>query len=77
MVAYTIEELHELFKSGELSIKEYYEELFKEVEIQQKRLNAFVTITKDEAMKNLESIEFNNLLDGIPFILKDNYNTNI
>lgn len=75
MVAYTIEELHELFKSGELSIKEYYEELFKEVEIQQKRLNAFVTITKDEAMKNLESIEFNNLLDGIPFILKDNYNT--
>ena len=29
MVAYTIEELHELFKSGELRIKEYYEEIKK------------------------------------------------
>ena len=29
MVTYSIEELHELFKSGELNIKDYYEELFK------------------------------------------------
>ena len=75
MVTYSIEELHELFKSGELNIKDYYEELFKEVELQQERLNAFVTITKDEAMKDLDKIEFNRLLDGIPFVLKDNYNT--
>ena len=28
MVTHTIEELHELFKSGELDVKEYYKELF-------------------------------------------------
>ena len=30
MVTHTIEELHELFKSGELDVKEYYKELFEE-----------------------------------------------
>lgn len=29
MVTHTIEELHELFKSGELDVKEYYKELLK------------------------------------------------
>ena len=29
MVTHTIEELHELFKSGELDVKEYYKELWK------------------------------------------------
>ena len=28
MVTHTIEELHELFKSEELDVKEYYKELF-------------------------------------------------
>ena len=45
MVTHTIEELHELFKSGELDVKEYYKELFEEAKKQQERLNAFVTIT--------------------------------
>ena len=49
MVTHTIEELHELFKSGELDVKEYYKELFEEAKKQQERLNAFVTITEEEA----------------------------
>ena len=50
MIQYSIEKLHELFQSKTLDPQEYYKELFEEVNVQQKRLNAFVTITKDEAM---------------------------
>jgi aspartyl-tRNA(Asn)/glutamyl-tRNA(Gln) amidotransferase subunit A len=75
MVTYSIEELHELLKNKKIDIHEYYEELMKEAEVQQERLNAFVTITKDEAMKNLDEFDENDLLSGIPYVLKDNYNT--
>ena len=30
MITYSIEELHELLKSGQLDIYQYYDELFKE-----------------------------------------------
>lgn len=75
MVTYSIEELHELLKNKKIDIHEYYEELMKEAEVQQERLNAFVTITKDEAMKNLDEFDENDLLSGIPYVLKDNYST--
>ena len=75
MVTYSIEELHELLKNKKIDIHEYYEELMKEAEVQQERLNAFVTITKDDAMKNLDEFDENDLLSGIPYVLKDNYNT--
>lgn len=75
MVTYSIEELHELLKNKKIDIHEFYEELMKEAEVQQERLNAFVTITKDEAMKNLDEFDENDLLSGIPYVLKDNYNT--
>ena len=55
MVTHTIEELHELFKSGELDVKEYYKELFEEAKKQQERLNAFVTITEEEAKKEADA----------------------
>ena len=35
MVQYSIEELHALLISGQIHFKEYYEELFKEIEYQQ------------------------------------------
>ena len=75
MVTHTIEELHELFKSGELDVKEYYKELFEEAKKQQERLNAFVTITEDEAYKAIEAPMTDDLLSHIPYVLKDNYNT--
>ena len=75
MIQYTIEELHELFASHQLDPKTYYDELFQEVEIQQKRLNAFVSITKDKTFEDLSHATFEDLLNGIPFVLKDNYNT--
>lgn len=70
MVTHTIEELHELFKSGELDVKEYYKELFEEAKKQQERLNAFVTITEDEAYKAIEAPMTDDLLSHIPYVLK-------
>ena len=75
MIQYSIEELHELFQSKKLDPKEYYDELFREVEYQQKRLNAFVTITKDKAYDDLQKADYQSFLSGIPYVLKDNYNT--
>lgn len=75
MIQYNIEELHKLFISKKLNPIDYYHELFKEVEIQQKRLNAFVTITKEKALDDLKMADFHHLLSGIPYVLKDNFNT--
>ena len=50
MIQYSIEELHQLFASKAIDPKAYYDELFEEVELQQKRLNAFVTITKEKSL---------------------------
>lgn len=77
MKVMSIEELHQKLVNHEIDAKEYYQELFTEVDFQQKRLNAFVTITKDEALKNIENLDVkeNELLKGIPGVFKDNYNT--
>ena len=75
MVQYTIEELHDLLKNKKISVKEYYKELFEELTYQQDRLNALVTITQDKALEELEKADFDTILSGIPYVLKDNYNT--
>ncbi|MCD7809116.1 MAG: aspartyl/glutamyl-tRNA amidotransferase subunit A [Erysipelotrichaceae bacterium] len=75
MMAYSIEELHQLLKNGKLDSKTYYDELFAEAHFQQERLNAFVTITRDIAYEDLEKSDFQFILNGIPYVLKDNYNT--
>lgn len=75
MVQYTIEELHDLLKNKKISAKEYYKELFEELTYQQDRLNALVTITQDKALEDLEKADFDTILSGIPYVLKDNYNT--
>ena len=49
--------------------------IFHEIDIQQERLNAFVTITKEHALSEIEKADFSNLLNCIPYVLKDNYNT--
>ena len=77
MKNYTIVELHEMFKNDPTSIQTYYEELFENLNIQQDRLNALVTITKEEALKAISEKTFNpnDLLSMIPVVYKDNYST--
>lgn len=75
MISYSIEELHELFKSQKLDIQDYYDELLQEAVFQQQRLNAFVTVTGEKAYADIKNCHFTHMLNGIPFVLKDNVST--
>lgn len=77
MKNYTIVQLHEMFKNDPASIQTYYEELFENLNSQQERLNALVTITKEEALKAISEKTFNpnDMLSMIPVVYKDNYST--
>lgn len=77
MKVYSIEELHNLIVNKEINLEEYYQELFAEANRQQERLNAFVTITKEEALNNIKDLTVSQeeMLKGIPGVLKDNFNT--
>lgn len=67
----TIEELHELLKTNQITSKELIKESLKKSHEVEERYNAFVTIL-DEAK---ETPITDNLLSGIPFGIKDNYST--
>lgn len=77
MKVMTIEELHTSLMDKTIDMATYYEELFVEAKIQQKRLNAFVTITKDHALATCpkESLNKEAMLQGVPGVLKDNCTT--
>ena len=67
----SIEELHELLKSGEVTSKELIDESLKRSHEVEEKYNAFVTILDDAK----ETEVTDNLLSGIPYGLKDNYST--
>ncbi len=67
----SIEELHELLKSGEVTSKELIDESLKLSHEVQDKYNAFVTILDDAK----ETPVTDNLLSGIPCGIKDNYST--
>lgn len=77
MKAYTIRELHELFRQDPQNIQTYYQSLFAELKKQQTRLNALVTITEEQAYKQLAETTFDpdDWLSCIPVVYKDNYST--
>ena len=67
----SIEELHELLKSGEVTSKELIEESLKLSHEVEDKYNAFVTILDDATSTEVTD----NLLSGIPCGIKDNYST--
>ena len=67
----SIEELHELLKSGKVTSKELIKESLELSHEVQDKYNAFVTILDDAK----ESPVTDNLLSGIPCGIKDNYST--
>lgn len=75
MNVYSIEELHQGFKTGQILPENYYQEIWHEAQYQQKRLNAFALMTFDKAQQDLKHAQFQNILSGIPYVLKDNFNT--
>lgn len=67
----TIEELHELLITGEVTSKELVSESLKKSHELQDKCNAFVTIMDDAKEVSVTD----NLLSGIPYGIKDNYST--
>jgi len=74
----SIVEINELLKKKEIRPIDLVEEAFSRIE-ENKDLNCFITLNKEEALKEakrLESVEVDNLFFGIPIALKDNISTN-
>lgn len=67
----SIEEIHKLLKSKEVTSEELIQESIKKSHELQEKCNAFVTILEDA--KGVEVTD--NLLSGIPYGIKDNYST--
>ncbi len=67
----TIEELHELLKTGQVTSKELIQESLEKSHKVKEKYNAFVTILDDAK----ETPVTDNFLSGIPFGIKDNYST--
>ena len=73
-----IEEIHELLKKKKIKPIDLVEEAFARIE-ENKELNAYITLNKEEALKRakeLEEKEVDNLLFGLPIAIKDNIITN-
>ena len=70
----SIEEINKLLKKQEIKPIDLVEEAFERIEAD-KDLNAYITLNKEEALrqaKELETKEVDNLLFGIPIAIKDN-----
>lgn len=70
----SINELHELLKTKKIKPIDLVEEAFENIE-KNKELNAYITLNKEEAIKEakaLENLEVDNILFGLPIALKDN-----
>ena len=70
----SIKEINELLKNKTIKPIDLVEETFKKIE-ENKNLNAYITLNKEEAIKQakeLENKEVDNLLFGLPIAIKDN-----
>ena len=69
-----IEEIHELLKSKTIKPIDLVNECFERIE-ENKELNAYITLNKEEAIKQAEALEekeVDNILFGLPIAVKDN-----
>ena len=70
----TIQEIHNLLKENKIKPIDLVEEAFENIE-KNKEMNAYITLNKDEAIKQakeLENKEIDNILFGLPIAVKDN-----
>lgn len=73
----SIKEINNLLKKKEIKPIDLVEECFERIE-EDKHLNAFITLNKEDAIKaaqKLENKEVDNILFGIPIAIKDNIMT--
>lgn len=77
-----IRKIHDMLTNGEISCRELTEKYLTEIEKTHGDLNAYITVTKDEALKQADAVDAKlgngeeiELLEGIPMTLKDNIST--
>ena len=70
----SITEINKLLKDKKIKPIDLVEEAFDNIE-KNKELNCYITLNKEEAIKTakeLESVEVDNILFGLPIAVKDN-----
>lgn len=71
----TCHELHALLKTKEISSAQLTEAIFAQIEKTEPKIQAFITLTKEEALKQARATDQNGItspLSGIPIAVKDN-----
>ncbi len=76
----TIKEIHEAYKSGDLTISEVVDRIFENIKNRENEINAYITLYEDEARERAVELEKNfgpdrSFLYGIPIAVKDNIST--
>ena len=76
----TIEELHDLLVSKEISATELTQATLDDIKAREEAVNAFVTVAEEAALSQAKAIDekgidADNLLSGIPLAVKDNIST--
>ena len=76
----TIEELHNLLVSKEISATELTQATLDDIKAREEAVNAFVTVAEEAALAQAKAIDekgidADNLLSGIPLAVKDNIST--
>ena len=76
----TIEELHDLLVSKEISATELTQATLEDIKAREEAVNAFVTVAEEAALAQAKAIDEkgidkDNLLSGIPLAVKDNIST--
>ena len=76
----TIEELHDLLVSKEISATELTQATLDDIKAREEAVNAFVTVSEEAALAQAKAIDekgidADNLMSGIPLAVKDNIST--
>lgn len=78
----TIRKIHEMLTSGEITCVELTQKYLDEINNSNKELNAYITVTSDEALSAAKKVdekiangESIGMLEGVPMTLKDNIST--
>ena len=76
----TIEDLHNLLVSKEISATELTQATLEDIKSRETAINAFVTIAEEQALTQAKAIDqagidADNILSGIPLAVKDNIST--
>ncbi|MBR1852059.1 MAG: Asp-tRNA(Asn)/Glu-tRNA(Gln) amidotransferase subunit GatA [Lachnospiraceae bacterium] len=76
---YTAVELSDQIKRGEVNVAEAVEAVFTQIDVREKELNCYVTLTREKALEQAKIVqakidagELTGPLAGVPFAIKDN-----